>query len=54
MSEKNLSEDIKIDLKEMIDNLTEISSEEKIKKEKNVAMNKNKRSKHLNETLIIE
>lgn len=44
ISEKNLTLDMKNDFKEMISHLMELSSMEKIKKEKNIAMNKDKRN----------
>jgi hypothetical protein len=45
ISEKNLTLDMKSDFKEMISHLMELSSMEKIKKEKNIAMNKDKRNR---------
>jgi hypothetical protein len=45
VSEKNLTLDIKNDFKEMISHLMELSSMEKIKKEKNIAMNKDKKNR---------
>ena len=45
VSEKNLTMDIKNDFKEMIFHLMELSSMEKIKKEKNIAMNKDKNNR---------
>jgi myb proto-oncogene protein len=44
ISEKNLTLDMKNDFKEVISHLMELSSMEKIKKEKNIAMNKDKRN----------
>ena len=45
VSEKNLTLDIKNDFKEVISHLMELSSMEKIKKEKNIAMNKDKKNR---------
>ena len=45
VSEKNLTIDLKSDFKEMISHLMSLSNMEKIKKEKNIAMNKDKKNR---------
>ncbi len=54
VSEKNLSENIKLDFKDMIVHLTEISSQEKISKEKSVAINKCKKSRKSSQSEMID
>ena len=45
VSEKNLTIDLKSDFKEMIAHLMSLSCQEKIKKQKNIALNKDKKSR---------
>jgi hypothetical protein len=54
ISEKNLTEDLKNDFKETIVHMMSLSTQEKIKKEQNIAQNKNNKNRKNSNSMVDE